>query len=118
MNMILWNCRGVGSKGFAKLIDDLAVRYSASLVVLFETHISGDKALKLVKRFGFDGTCIVDGDGFAGGIWCIWKKNEWQVYVESTHKQFAHMKVKWRNQESFFFTAVYRSPHSTARKQL
>lgn len=38
MNIIAWNCRGVGSKSFPGLIRDLKVKYEASLMFLFETH--------------------------------------------------------------------------------
>ena len=68
MNIMLWNCRGVGNKGFSTLIGDLRARYASNFMILFETHNSGNKAHRIVKKFGFDGFHIVDGDGFSGGI--------------------------------------------------
>ena len=94
MNMLLWNCRGVSSKGFVSLIGDLSTRYDTHFFDLFETHISGPKAAKVIKKFNFDGCEISDGEGFSGGIWCLWRKSIWEVETITVHRQFIHMKVK------------------------
>ena len=52
------------------------------------------------------GFFIMDGDGFSGGIWCLWKKDEWQVNVIKNHKQFVHMNIAWNNSKHWYFTAV------------
>ncbi|MED6171535.1 hypothetical protein PIB30_041598 [Stylosanthes scabra] len=67
--------QGVGSKGFPTLIRDLSVRYQAHFICLFETHISGKKAELIAKKFGFSDWHLVEGVGFAGGIWCLWNSS-------------------------------------------
>ena len=66
MNIILWNCRGVGSKGFRTLLGDLRLRYKVNFFVLFETHASGSKAQKVIKCLGFDGFF------YHGWGWVFW----------------------------------------------
>lgn len=51
MNILIWNCRGVGNKGFSTLLEDLGNRYNAKMFVLLETHISSSKAQRLVRKF-------------------------------------------------------------------
>ena len=68
MNVIFWNCQGTSSKGFANLLKDISARYKVHLMVLWETHISGEKARKIILKFGFDGYHVQDGEGFSGGI--------------------------------------------------
>ena len=48
----------MADKGFSVLLQDLVVCYSAKFILLLETHVSGAKALKLIKKFLFDGYCI------------------------------------------------------------
>ena len=118
MNIIIWNCRGVSGKGFASLVKDLTFRHKVSFLCLLETHIGGEKAKKIVKRFNFDSCYIMDRVGFGGGIWCMWNKEVWQVDVVSSHIQYVHMKVKFEQNDPWFLTIVYGSPQPATRRDL
>lgn len=72
MNIIVWNCRGVGKKSFPGLIRDMKLKFSAQFVVLLETHVSGSRSRKIIKRMGFNGACLSEAEGHSGGIWCLW----------------------------------------------
>ena len=49
MNLIIWNCRGVSSKGFVAMVKDLSLRYQSNFVCLLETHVGGSRVGKIVK---------------------------------------------------------------------
>ena len=118
MNILIWNCRGVGNKDFGHLLNDLSKRYKTKFLVLSKTHISGNKAQKIIRTFNFEGYHIVNSDGFSGGIWCFWKQSKWQVNIFKEHKHYIHMNVCWNNKSSWLFTAIYSSLHSKFRKEL
>ena len=56
------------NKGFSSLLGDLCLRYNSNLFVLFDTHVSGPRAQRLIAKFGFDSNHVVNGDGFSRGI--------------------------------------------------
>ncbi|XP_052112461.1 uncharacterized protein LOC127744218 [Arachis duranensis] len=93
MNIISWNCRGVGSKTFPSLIRDLRHEYSANLFFLLETHVNGIRGNQIRHKIGFDQSFVVDATGHAGGIWCLWDSSVWKVDVLEHDKQFVHLKI-------------------------
>ncbi|XLU48026.1 hypothetical protein S245_042840 [Arachis hypogaea] len=118
MNFIIWNCRGVGGKGFHTLIRDLKREFEANFIILLETHVSGDRGNKIREKMGFDGVFVEESRGHSGGIWCLWDTNFWQVIVLHHHVQFVHMQVVGKNSVPWIFTAVYGSPQRGQRKEL
>ncbi|XP_025682381.1 uncharacterized protein [Arachis hypogaea] len=89
MNIISWNCRGVGSKAFPSLIRDLRYEYGANMFFLLETHVSGARGNQIRGKIGFDSSFVMDAVGHAGGIWCLWDSSVWSVDVLEHDKQFS-----------------------------
>lgn len=58
MNILVWNCRGVASKGFVPLIRDLRKEFSSSFMVLMKTHVTGANANRIIKRLSFGDSFI------------------------------------------------------------
>lgn len=105
-------------KGFLSLVKDLKKEYQSSFVFLLETHSSGDKARKLVKKTGFSGNFIVDAAWQSGGIWCLWDLALWKVEVLTSSNQFVHMQVTWKGTLSWLITVVYASTSYVKRQEL
>ena len=42
INILMWNCRGALNEDFARRIYEMAVNYSASIMVLIETRVGGE----------------------------------------------------------------------------
>ncbi|XP_057426589.1 uncharacterized protein LOC130720022 [Lotus japonicus] len=119
LNLITWNVRGAAAKGFPLLIKDLVYRHRVSCVALFETRVSGSRAKAIVKSLGFDQSFIVEAEGFAGGIWILWKGHEVQVEVLRAHRQFVHASITpFGCSNSFLATFVSGSPNSSIRNVL
>ncbi|RYR46846.1 hypothetical protein Ahy_A07g032688 [Arachis hypogaea] len=77
MNIICWNCRGAGGKGFPTLIRDLRRNYEAHLIILLETHVSGDRGKIIRNKMGFDSCCVEEARGHSGGVWDANKLRTW-----------------------------------------
>lgn len=118
MNIIIWNCRGVGRKSFPDLIRDLKIKYDTCFIILLETHVSGCRVEEIIKKMGFDNSFVSEAQGHSGGIWCLWNKDGWPVDVGYSNRQLVHLTVKWRNEGPWFLTAVYGSPHRALRQSL
>lgn len=106
MNIISWNCRGTSCKGFGNMIRDMKIFHHSNFIILMETHTSGQQALGIVRKLGFDGNFVQDACGFSGGIWCLWSKLFWKVDVVRSSSQLVHMKVQWKNDNPWFLTVV------------
>ncbi|KAL1362470.1 hypothetical protein AAHE18_03G083600 [Arachis hypogaea] len=118
MNIICWNCRGAGGKGFPTLIRDLRRNYEAHLIILLETHISGDRGKIIRNKIGFDSCCVEEARGHSGGIWVLWDSHYWKVEAIQQHIQFIHLKIEGRDSMPWMLTAIYGSPQRLMRKSL
>ncbi|RYR69509.1 hypothetical protein Ahy_A03g016065 [Arachis hypogaea] len=107
MNIICWNCRGAGGKGFPTLIRDLRRNYEAHLIILLETHISGDRGKIIRNKIGFDSCCVEEARGHSGGIWVLWDSHYWKVEAIQQHIQFIHLKIEGRDSMPWMLTAIY-----------
>ena len=72
INAMVWNCRGAGKRCFGRFLKDLRWSYGFAILTLLEPRLSGVRADKVAKKFGFDGEFMVDSDGFAEGFWVFW----------------------------------------------
>lgn len=60
----------------------------------------------------------VDAVGFAGEIWCFWKRNIVSMEVISTSKYCVVLKVNPRSPNPWLLTVVYGSPYDRFRDEL
>ncbi|XP_057761117.1 uncharacterized protein LOC130981550 [Arachis stenosperma] len=100
------------------MVKDLCRNFNCNMLCLLETHLSGPKANKIAKRFGFSDWFLEEGIGFSGGIWILWNSNFWNVEVLMSHRQYVHMKLRYGLESSWFFTVVYGSPQIGLRTSL
>ncbi|KAI9074353.1 hypothetical protein K1719_043647 [Acacia pycnantha] len=70
--ILIWNCRGAASKGFAASLKNLNFVHKVDMVVLLETRISGNKAKKAIRSFGFKYSEIIEALGFVGVGMRMW----------------------------------------------
>ena len=117
-NLIVWNCRGIGARNFAGIVNDLSVSCRSSFVCLLETHAEGTKIDRFVSRLKLDGCSSVDASGHSGGILCLWDSSLWTVSVIHKMDQVIHLQVQWRNDEPWFLSIVYGAPNYSQRRLL
>ncbi|XP_057432833.1 uncharacterized protein LOC130725635 [Lotus japonicus] len=119
INILTWNIRGAAAKGVPFLIKDLVARHHVSCMALFETRVSGSKATKIISSLGFDSSFVVDAEGFAGGIWLMWKSQDVHINIIQSHRQFVHAQlVPGGTTTPSLITFVYGSPQMAARNLL
>ncbi|KAI9092023.1 hypothetical protein K1719_027958 [Acacia pycnantha] len=110
MNYIFWNSRGTGAKAFPSLVRELTKKQNLDFLAILETRCGGEKARKIATSLGFDNFKVVDAQGYSGGLWVLWKNNNWKFEVLGTHDQFIYVTLDMEN-TIFFITAFYGSPN-------
>ncbi|XP_061356470.1 uncharacterized protein LOC133300904 [Gastrolobium bilobum] len=111
--------RGAKKKGFYLLIRDMIKKYDIKVLVLTEVRISGLAADRKIKQIGFSDHLKQDANGFSGGIWVMWNKEEVKISLLATHVQLIHVNLTWVvNNREEVATFVYGSPRRTGRRLL
>ncbi|KAI9085233.1 hypothetical protein K1719_032756 [Acacia pycnantha] len=117
IKLIVWNSRGAAKKGFAAVLKDIKFRYKVDLVVILEPRISGPQASKIIKGWGFRNWVRMEANGFSGGLWIMWERDDLKVEVLEANEQFIHCNL-WVGVERVLFTAIYASPNDQKRREL
>lgn len=88
------------------------------MLVLVETHLSGEQAQRVCDRIGFSGQLRVEAQGFSGGIWMFWRAETVSVTPYDNNTQHLTVEVKKIGDDPWLFSAIYASPDSSQRKTL
>ncbi|KAJ1436793.1 Endonuclease/exonuclease/phosphatase superfamily [Sesbania bispinosa] len=117
--VLSWNVRGTGSRGFASLICDLTRRYKVDILSILEPRMSGIKANRLIKRMGFSFCHVVHSQGFSGGLWLLWRDDMCRLEVICDHVQYIHVRVfPLDGLDPWLLTIIYASPRPNLREDL
>ncbi|XP_072074464.1 uncharacterized protein [Arachis hypogaea] len=118
MKIMMWNIRGAASKSTVRTLKELQNQKKPDLTILVETKCSGNKGREVIKAMGFNHAIVEEAVGFVGGIWILWKNDDFKIKVISTHKQFVHMEIENNQRRTWSLTAVYASPQEAQRKEM
>ncbi|KAI9080475.1 hypothetical protein K1719_037589 [Acacia pycnantha] len=113
----LADARGAASKGFAAVLRDMKKRYKVDVVVILEPRISGTTASRVIKNWGFQYSVRREAEGFSGGIWILWNREELLVNVIEMDDQYIHCRM-CIDSKSMLFTAVYANPNEQRRHRV
>ncbi|KAL4305779.1 hypothetical protein AHAS_Ahas16G0112400 [Arachis hypogaea] len=94
MKIMMWNIRGAASKSTIRILKELQNQKKPDLTILVETKCSGNKGREVIKAMGFNHAIVEEAVSFIGGIWILWKNDDFKIKVMSTHKQFVHMEIE------------------------
>ena len=116
IKILVWNVQGAGNK--VQVIRELVRINKPSVLVLVETHLSGEQAQKICDRIGFAGQKRVEAQGFSGGIWMLWDTQVVAINTYGSHSQHLTVEISKLGEEPWLFSAIYASPDSSIRKEL
>lgn len=89
------------------------------MVVIIETRISGDRAVRISQDFGFTNFAIADSVGFSGGLWLLWNEDEIHCDILDVTTQEIHACVQiFPNSSPWIFSAIYGRPNYAIRREL
>lgn len=59
----------------------MAVNYNPTIMVITETRVGGDRAKRIIVELLFYGFICTETNGYAGGLWVLWKNDEVEVIL-------------------------------------
>lgn len=71
MVFLVWNCRGMDSKGCQRLLKEFCRQYRPNIIILVEIKVSGIKAYGIIGSLGFSNWIHVESVGYSGEIWVL-----------------------------------------------
>ena len=101
MNLVSWNCRGLGNYSKVEVVNDLIRMDSPYIILLQEMKIDEDNLLSISNmKWKLNVGKAVSVRGIAGGIATLWKENSFSLeYSHSTqHWIFSE---SWHTQSKF-----------------
>ncbi|CAN0912744.1 hypothetical protein LINGRAHAP2_LOCUS27522 [Linum grandiflorum] len=113
-----WNYCGAGHDDFITTFKRYSSQNKPSVAIICEPRISGDTALDVISKMGFDEFVRVDAVGFCGGIWVLWHSQEISLSSVSSSTQFIHMEGKNDTMGVFYLTAIYGNPSAQKLDEL
>ncbi|KAJ8440029.1 hypothetical protein Cgig2_020517 [Carnegiea gigantea] len=117
-SILTWNVQGAGSCEFLYTLKEFIRKYSPKVLMLVETKISGNTVDTVCNKLKFDGRFRVEANGFSGGIWVLWNKEETQLNIVTLSEQYVTMQVSHNLGENWLFSAIYANPHESRREEL
>ncbi|KAI9108411.1 hypothetical protein K1719_020602 [Acacia pycnantha] len=117
MKFIVWNSRGATSKSFGAVLKDIRFRYRLDFVVILEPRISGIQENKVIRSWGFKHWCRMEAEGYSGGIWIVWEREDLSLDVLVKEDQFIHCRIRLGG-VNMLLTAVHASPNEQKRREL
>ena len=76
MNIVSWNCRGLGNSSKVEAVNDLIRVASPNVLLLQETKIDEDNLLSISNtKWNLNVGKAVSARGTVGGIATLWKEN-------------------------------------------
>lgn len=115
VNLIAWNCQGVGNRSSRLELKEVVKKHSVDMVALLEPKMSGVGADKIINGCGFTDWVRVEAEGFSGGIWVLWTNSTLDVEIIESQAQFIHLKI-WNKE--WYLTFFYGSPCEAAQPLL
>src|SRR4051812_30999667 len=99
MNLLVWNCRGLGNPETVRELRSIVRQEGPSLLFVTETKIRGKSVEDLKYSLGFAGCFGVASVGLSGNIGLFWSKD---VTVELKNFSTCHIDVQvhYRDQTS------------------
>lgn len=118
VKIMMWNVEGAAKPVFMSTLKEIIRINKPNVMGLVETHISGEKAQRICNHIGFSGQVRVEAQGFSGGIWLFWRREEVSVTPIETHGQYITVKIARIGEDPWMFSGIYASPDSSIRTEL
>ena len=75
MNIMSWNCRGLGNPWTVQALKRVIKKEDPSLVFLMETKLIMEKMKNVQREIGWSQGIVVASEGRSGGLALLWKPN-------------------------------------------
>ncbi|KAK1382242.1 Endonuclease/exonuclease/phosphatase family protein [Heracleum sosnowskyi] len=116
MNVLSWNCRGVGLPSSIRFLKDVIRQERPSVIFLCETKDNKGKMESLRRALQFDGLISVDSQGKSGGLALLWKVKD-QIQLRSWSRNHIDVEVKVDGKQAWRLSGIYGEPNRNQRRK-
>lgn len=116
--IIVWNCRGVGSRCAIQHLLLLLRSNNPDILILEETRVQSTYITNFISKTNFDAYLVVEARGFSGGIWVLWDSSKVHLEPISFDDQIMNILVYQRDKVNWLLSAIYASPNPVFRHDL
>lgn len=115
MNLLSWNCRGLGNPRSVRILRDLVKSQKPDFLFLSETLVENNVIEDLSVKFGFLAYYSVNRVGRGGGLAIMWKRNM-NVSVGDSSQNHINVQVVEENSFVWRLTCFYGFQRETGVK--
>jgi exonuclease III len=93
MNLLSWNCRGLGNPRTVRDLHQLVKEKRPGIVFLMETLVSQSYMERICNRLQFDNIFFVNLTGRSGGLALLWL-NDYNIEIFNFSKSHINVLIK------------------------
>lgn len=116
MNVISWNCRGLGNPRAVRALWDVVKSHKPNILFLMETLSNKERIKHLCGKLGFDNHWTVECVGRSGGVAMFWNSNV-KCVVFNHGVNFIDAQITNVNEVKWRMTGFYGFPERARRRE-
>ena len=116
MNLLVWNCRGLGNLRTERELVSILRAKDPSVVFIAETWADEARLERTLSNINFDQKWVVPRTTRGGGLVLFWKNSVNLTVVES-HKYYIDAIINKNGDNEWRFTGFYGEPDSSRRNE-
>lgn len=116
MNLVSWNCRGIGKPRAVRVLREMVNSFKPDLLFLSETLVVSNKIEALASKLGYADFFSVDRQGRGGGLAVLWKRTMRCTVVDSSSNHI-DIEVNEGDRNAWRLTCFYGFPERERRQE-
>jgi len=117
MNILSWNCWGLGNPRAVRTLTHLVRIKKPELVFIMETKLVSHKADFLKNKLGYSNSFVVDSKGRSGGLILLWHSSV-KVEIQNYSRRHINAVIQRRAGEMYWkLTGFYGHPETARRPE-
>lgn len=117
MNIVAWNCCGIGGPRKRQLLISLLQSTRTNLIFLAETKCSLSKSKRYLPQMPLPNYDFVPSRGRSGELWILWDNNT-KLEVNSKSRNVIHAVVTQPDKSKWDLICVYGDPAHTKNEEV
>mgnify|MGYP003744487265 FL=1 len=116
MNLLPWNCRGLGNHRAVDKLGDIVQAKDLGIMFLSETWSTKEQMERIKIKLNFDGLFTVTNGDRVGGLALMWKKSSF-VWVDSFSSYHIDVIINGGTEDAWRLIGFYSEPDTNIHNE-